>query len=171
MLGGPGPAAAKNQTEVFRSLGFYMKALPALSDRSYAIVLNTNLGGANAVQTAVLKASLEWVLAKHGSVGVVYILGHHPSVMGVGVDLVDEKYRPLVRGTMCGHNHVAKSTTATLFTNVGALTYCGNGNSYLVAVVNETHPEIHINVRHGGVDGKHVYLGRTGQVTNVTQWS
>ena len=92
-------------------------------------------------------------------------------MMGVGSDLVDAKYRPLVKGTFCGHNHVAKSTTDKLFTNVGALTYGGNGNSYLVAIVNDTHPEVRIDVGHGGSNGKHVYTGATGKVADVTQWS
>ena len=112
----------KSQVKMFEGSGFYMKALPALGDKSYAIVLNTNLGGSNKAQTEALRLSLEWVQSKHGAAGIVYLLGHHPSVMQNGVDIVDEQFRGMVKGVFCGHNHVAKTTTDKLFTNVGATT-------------------------------------------------
>ena len=44
-LSGANSSSTQSQTDVFRQLGFYTKALPTLTNRSYSIVLNTNLGG------------------------------------------------------------------------------------------------------------------------------
>ncbi|KOO21264.1 hypothetical protein Ctob_000495 [Chrysochromulina tobinii] len=132
-----------SQTDVFKLVGFYMKALPALTNRSYAIVLNTNLGGDNPAQQSYLEQSLDWVHRTHGDAGIVYVLGHHPEVMSVGTDVVPEAYRPMVKGVFCGHNHVAMSTSSKLFTNVGGLTFSSvpRPHNFLIAQVDADHPE------------------------------
>jgi len=115
-----------NQTTLFRQVGFYCKALPLISPAAYGIVMNTNLGGANKVQTAALAATLEWVNATHSARGdldatAVYLLGHHPAVMSDGVQIVPEQYRGLMKGVFAGHVHFAKSTNSHLFTQVRIL--------------------------------------------------
>ena len=163
-----------SQTDVFKLVGFYMKALPALTNRSYAIVLNTNLGGDNPAQQSYLKQSLEWVHRTHGDAGIVYVLGHHPEVMSVGTDVVPEAYRPMVKGVFCGHNHVAMSTSSKLFTNVGGLTFSSvpRPHNFLIAQVDADHPEVRIDVSHAGVNGFHYYTpGDNRKVTDVTMWN
>ena len=163
-----------SQTDVFKLVGFYMKALPALTNRSYAIVLNTNLGGDNPAQQSYLKQSLDWVHRTHGDAGIVYVLGHHPEVMSVGTDVVPEAYRPMVKGVFCGHNHVAMSTSSKLFTNVGGLTFSSvpRPHNFLIAQVDADHPEVRIDVSHAGVNGFHYYTpGDNRKVTDVTMWN
>lgn len=71
-------------TAFFRRTGYYLKQLDpnnAMGLRGanlYVIVLNTNLGAANAQQTAALLKDLSWVQQRRGG---VYLLGHHPHVM------------------------------------------------------------------------------------------
>eukprot|EP01043_Picozoa_sp_COSAG02_P026401 COSAG02_NODE_1520_length_12166_cov_8.338195_12_plen_181_part_00 len=123
-----------NQTALFRSLGFYAKALPTISNASYAIVLNTNLGRDNPRQLAALNHTIGAIAARHASsraVPSVYVLGHHPSIMGGGVATVcasmisgplSATCREMVKGVFAGHVHTAASTTGQLFTLVPALT-------------------------------------------------
>lgn len=117
------------QTALFALTGFYAKALPALGERSYAIVLNTNLGANNAVQTHALNSTLAWIAARHATAGDasdanVYLLGHHPSVMraGTACPAVPAAYRTLIKGVFAGHVHFFAPTTDDLFTQVGAVT-------------------------------------------------
>ncbi len=72
-----------NQTELFRVTGFYAKALPAISNCSYAVVLNTNLGRDNARQLAALNYTVGAIAARHAhspDIPSIYVLGHHPQV-------------------------------------------------------------------------------------------
>ena len=123
-----------NQTALFRATGFYTKALPAISPAAYAIVLNTNLGAANPLQLAALNQTVSWIAARHATsaaVPAIYVLGHHPTVMGLGVDTVcaqmirgalSARCREMVAGVFAGHVHLAGSTTAGLFALVPAVT-------------------------------------------------
>merc|ERR1712196_460032 len=105
-----------SQTELFETTGFYCKGVPRVSDAAYAIVLNTNLGSSNAVQQAALEATLAWIMDRHGASGIVYVLGHHPSIMNVGVQIVPETYRSMVKGVLAGHLHRATTTNDALYT-------------------------------------------------------
>ncbi len=77
-----------SQTDMFSKTGFYCKALPRIGEAAYALVLNTILGGSNAVQQNAFHESLAWILAKHGDAGIVYVLGHQPGVASEGADVV-----------------------------------------------------------------------------------
>ena len=147
-----------NQTRLFQLTGFYMKRIPAISNAAYAIVLNTNLGGKNPVQTSALGTSLKWVQENHvNNLGeqprqpqteqpVVYILGHHPSVMSVGVGLVNVSFQSLVGGVFAGHVHYASSTTKYLFTQVPAITQAALNVAYFIATVSSSSSKIHLTL-------------------------
>ena len=89
-------------TAFFRRTGYYLKQLDQddtlglYRAKLYVIVLNTNLGSANAQQTAALHADLAWVQQQQGA---VYLLGHHPHVMS-NPALVPEG-TPIVRHLPC----------------------------------------------------------------------
>ena len=92
----------------FRRTGYYLKQLDpnnAMGLRGgnlYVIVLNTNLGAANAQQTAALLNDLAWVQQKRGG---VYLLGHHPHVMANPALVPEGRLRPNANGiamhTLC----------------------------------------------------------------------
>ena len=78
-----------NQTALFRATGFYCKALPAISNHSYAVVLNTNLGRDNPRQLAALSHTVSAIAAKHAhtqDIPSIYVLGHHPQVSRLSID-------------------------------------------------------------------------------------
>ncbi len=87
----------------FRRTGYYLKQLDpnnAMGLRGgnlYVIVLNTNLGAANAQQTAALLNDLAWVQHKRGG---VYLLGHHPHVMANPALVPEGRLPPPARLTL-----------------------------------------------------------------------
>ena len=111
----------------FRRTGYYIKQLDrddtqGLADaKLFAIVLNTNLGAANAPQTAALISDLAWISAMGGR---AYLLGHHPHVMK-NPELVPEHLRPVVLGSFAGHVHWASSTDELGFTQVSSVSQAG----------------------------------------------
>ena len=129
--------------------------------------------GRNQAQQAYLEQSLAWVHARHGDDGIVYLLGHHPTVMGKGTGLVAAKYRPMVKGVFGGHNHHAKSTDGRLFTNLGALSYDSNpAHNFMLAQVDSQHPEVRIDASRTGINGKHFYTpGDNHKVADASQWN
>ena len=160
------PSGPLGQVALFEVSGFYLKALPTIGPAAYALVLNTNLGGDNAVQTAAMNASLAWVQAKHADGAAVYLLGHHPSVMRVGTDYVPEPYRALIKGVFAGHIHVAQSTTDKLFTQLGAISQASTNNAFVVATVSDAAPEVRVDKSE-----IHVYQGDAGKVSDPSMWS
>ena len=160
------PSGPLGQVALFEVSGFYIKALPAIGPSAYAVVLNTNLGGDNEVQTAAMNASLAWVQAKHGDAAAVYLLGHHPSVMRSGTDYVPAAYRALVKGVFAGHIHVAQSTTDKLFTQLGAISQASTNNAFVVATVSDAAPEVRVDKSQ-----IHSYTGDAGKVSDPSKWS
>jgi len=153
------------QTAMFRRTGFYCKALPSISPLAYAIVMNTNLGGSNKLQNQTLNATLKWIFEKHDNAGIVYLLGHHPSVMKSGVNLVSGVYRSMVKGVFAGHVHYARSTSSDLFTQVPAITLAALDVAYWVASVSEDAPEVRLRR-----DGLYHYKGAYGEPANSLMW-
>ena len=162
-------ATALNQTAFFALTGFYCKALPALGPSAFAVVLNTNLGGSvddTTAQGRALNATLAWIHRRHGADGIVYLLGHHPTVMSKGAALVAAPYRPLVRGVLAGHVHYASATTSALFTQIGALTQDALDTAFFVATVSTAAPEIRLKRA-----GLHRYTGKAGEPAAPSKWS
>jgi hypothetical protein len=160
------------QTALFSLTGFYAKALPALGNHSYAIVLNTNLGGHNAVQAAALNTTLAWIARRHAAGHAnVYLLGHHPSVMFTGTRCcgIPAAYRGFIKGVFAGHVHFSTPTTKDLFTQVGAITQdaaLAESVGYFVAHVTPEAPSIiltHSDVRWYHGNGTH-------QPANASLW-
>eukprot|EP00937_MAST-01D_sp_MAST-1D-sp2_P005728 g5728.t1 len=140
-------SAGLNSTAFFRMTGFYAKPLPLLGPAAFAVVLNTNLGGSNAATRAAVNATLSWIHAAHGNASAVYLLGHHPSVMGKGRECgyVPAQFRPLIKGVFAGHVHTAKATTDALFTQVPAVTQRAGVTGFWVAEVTPEQPEVRVN--------------------------
>ena len=162
-------ATALNQTAFFALTGFYCKAVPALAPSAFAVVLNTNLGGSvdnSTAQGRALDATLAWIHQRHGVDGIVYLLGHHPTVMSKGSALVAAPYRPLVRGVLAGHVHYASATTSALFTQIGALTQDAFDTAFFVATVSAAAPEIRLKRA-----GLHRYTGKAGEPAAASKWS
>ena len=158
-----------NQTALFSLTGFYCKALPAIGTAAFAIVLNTNLGGSvdnTTVQGRALDATLAWIHQQHGADAIVYLLGHHPTVMSAGNALVAAPYRQLIRGVFAGHVHYATATTSALFTQVGALTQEALDTAFFVATVSAAAPEIRLKRA-----GLHRYAGKAGEPAAASKWS
>ena len=154
----------RSQTALFNVTGFYAKQLPALGPAAYAVVLNTNLGAANTVQTDALNTTLEWIAARHGGQAAVYLLGHHPAVMSVGAAYVATPYRPMVRGVFAGHVHYASATTPDLFTQVGAITQNAVDVAFFIARVL---PGEEIRMTRSQL---HRYRGKAGLPADASQW-
>jgi len=154
-----------NQTALFKLTGFYTKALAMISPSAFAIVLNTNLGGNNTVQTAALLSSLQWIQSRHGAAAIVYLLGHHPSVMKVGVDYVPASFQPLIKGVFAGHVHYARATTAKLFTQVPAVTQAALNTAFFVVNVSTSAPEIRVELPY-----MYSYAFNSGKLPDASAW-
>ena len=138
----------RNVTAFFRDTGFYAKPLPLLGAGAYALVLNTNLGGSNAEQKAAMNTTLSWIHARHGNTSAVYVLGHHPSAMGKGINggYIPAQFRGMVKGVFAGHVHNAKATDPqTLFTQVPAVSQQAAVTGFWLATVSPTQPEVRVN--------------------------
>ena len=137
----------RNTTALFRDTGFYAKPLPLLGPSAFAVVLNTNLGGDNKEMKAAVNTTLSWINDHHGNNSIVYLLGHHPAVMGKGVECgyVPDHYRSLIKGVFAGHVHTAKATDASLFTQVPAITQEAKVTGYWVATVSPSQPELRVS--------------------------
>ena len=113
---------------------------------AFALVLNTNLGGDNNEMKAAVDLTLGWISEHHGNNSIVYLLGHHPAVMGKGVECgyVPEQYWSLIKGVFAGHVHTAKETDKSLFTQVPAITQRAKDTAYWIATVAPSQPELRV---------------------------
>ena len=136
----------RSTTALFRDTGFYAKPLPQLGPATYAIVLNTNLGGSNAEMKAAVAVTLGAIASQHGNASAVYVLGHHPSVVGSGTQCgyIPSQYRALIKGVFGGHTHMAQDTTSHLYTQVPAITMDGLTGFWL-ATVSAAAPEVRLS--------------------------
>jgi hypothetical protein len=154
--------------------------LPALAKvgiaNAYAAVLNTNLGGSNAVQKAAMKTALDWIAANNTSAvststspPVVYVLGHHPNVMKGGntCAYIPSEHKGMIAGVFAGHTHVAQDTLANLFTQVPAITQNAKDTAYWIAAVTPSAP--HVVVSAAGGELWEYAKGTTGEA-NASEW-
>ena len=179
----PSALPVQNQTALFRATGFYTKALPAISPAAYAIVLNTNLGAANPLQLAALNQTMSWIAARHAAtvtVPAIYVLGHHPTVMGLGVDTIcaqmirgalSAKCRQMVAGVFAGHVHLAGSTTAGLFTLCPAVTQAvpkikRGRTGFFIAEVSAAAPTVRVDMRRD----LYTYQDTPGKLADPSMW-
>jgi len=158
---------SKNQTTVFMESGFYAKSLPGIAPAAYAIVINTNLGGGNQITMSTVKTTLRWIFERHGQSSIVYVFGHHPSVMKNGVRSVyiPEEYRGIIKGVFAGHVHVGLSTTTDLLTIVPAVSQAATDTAFYLATVSESSPEIILKKKN-----MIRYCGRSEKVASPTKW-
>jgi hypothetical protein len=138
-------SGGRSTTALFRDTGFYAKPLPQLGPATYAIVLNTNLGGSNSEMKVAVAVTLGAIASRHGNASAVYVLGHHPSVMGSGTKCgyIPSQFRTLIKGVFGGHTHSAHDTTDDLYTQVPAITMDGLTGFWL-ATVSEAAPEVRL---------------------------
>jgi hypothetical protein len=169
-----GNNVAMNQTALFRQIGFYCKALPLISPAAYAIVMNTNLGGSNAVQMKALSDTLQWIHTTHANTThvttAVYILGHHPAVMKQGVNIAPAQFRHMVKGTFAGHVHFASTTSDSLFTQVPAVSQHASDTAFWIASVGAA-TNYTLRVDKGNRQEFHRYTGPKNQEADSSKWS
>jgi len=158
---------SKSQTTVFMESGCYAKSLPGIAPVAYAIVLNTNLGGDNQMIMSFVKTTLRWIFDKHGESSIVYVCGHHPSVLRSGVRsaYIPEKYRRIIKGVLAGHVHKGGSTTSDLLTIAPAVTQAASDTGFYLATVSVDSPEIILKSRNIVR-----YCGGNGKAGNPPRW-
>lgn len=156
-----------NQTTIFMKSGFYAKQLPAIAPTAYAIVINTNLGGDNQLTMSAVNTTLGWIWNRHGNSSIVYVFGHHPSVMNGGVKSVyiPKKYRSIIKGVFAGHVHKGESTTSDLLTILPAVTQAAHDTAYYLTTVSEDSPDIIVKKKQ-----MIYYCGKDGKEANPNKW-
>lgn len=128
------------------------------------------------MQKAAMKTALDWIAANNTSAAststtppVVYVLGHHPSVMKGGntCAYIPSEHKGMIAGVFAGHTHVAQATTANLFTQVPAITQHAKDTAYWVAAVTPSAPRVVVSVAGGEL--WEYSQGTTGEA-NASEW-
>eukprot|EP01084_Bolivina_argentea_P135885 239373_1 len=105
-----------DQITLFNNSGYYIKKIPPIFDtlvdneNFYAIILNTNLGLNNPLQTEIFNDDLEWI--KNQTNGHCLVIGHHPNVTPY---IIPSQYQSIVRGSLSGHVHYFVPTNESNF--------------------------------------------------------
>merc|ERR1719228_2641121 len=116
---------------------------------------------------SAVNTTLRWIWERHGDSSIVYVLGHHPSVMKNGVNSVyiPKEYRGIIKGVLAGHVHKGESTTSDLLTIIPAITQAAVDTAFYLATVSEFSPEIIVKKKE-----MIYYRGKSGKVADPKMW-